>query len=390
MIANTITTFKRILIHLIKKINNKLKSRVDKVASFRDIIYYSSLIVGNNSTYDIVNSELQIHNILNVSKKTLITTKNKLDNKYIGELNDGLIKHIYESVEKRIIGIDGTNICLLKSLQDDFQISSNGKYCNVLINTLFDLEREIPINYYLSKAGDERNALTNQLGYLKKNDIVVMDRGYYSKKILYQLTQIGVNVMFRLRTTLKILKKIDTCDDYIARVRSNGTTMKLRIIKYIIDDTEYYIGTTLYEESIENLKNLYWQRWKIETHFRYAKQNLSLLTLESKSENTVRQDIFVHCFVFIVGGYSQYLLQSQIDTKHKINTTNHLHIVVNEILYLFLYEKSTEKNIANIMRILDISKKNTILIKNNRSCERVKLRTINKWCSIGNRYKTRQ
>ena len=40
----------------------------------------------------------------------------------------------------------------------------------------------MPINYKLSTHESERDALRKQFQYLKKTDILIMDRGYYSKK----------------------------------------------------------------------------------------------------------------------------------------------------------------------------------------------------------------
>ena len=66
----------------------------------------------------------------------------------------------------------------------DFNLSKNNHYCTALISTLFDVTLGIPINYYLSKNTCERSALRHQFKYLNKSDILIMDRGYYSIKLL--------------------------------------------------------------------------------------------------------------------------------------------------------------------------------------------------------------
>ena len=97
MNIDTIKTFKNYLCNLITKINNNIKFRSNRKIGFKDIIYYASLIIGNNDSYDIVNSKLKICNILDVSKNALIKQKNNLEYKYINQLNNGLLAHIYDS-----------------------------------------------------------------------------------------------------------------------------------------------------------------------------------------------------------------------------------------------------------------------------------------------------
>ena len=134
---------------------------------FKDILYYSSLNVGNDQSYDLVKSYLKINGILDVSKNTLIKNKNKITFKHFESLNNDLLNHIYKKNNKRIIAVDGTYITLLKSLNKyGFKISTNGNYCIVLLSTLFDIEKEIPINYELSNNKNERNALISQIKYL--------------------------------------------------------------------------------------------------------------------------------------------------------------------------------------------------------------------------------
>ena len=105
---------------------------------------------------------------MTLPKKTIIIEKNKIHFKYFKRLNDSIQKYIYNKSKGRILAIDGTYINLFKSLcEDGFKISKNGHYCSVLINTLFDVEKEIPINYYLYKKNNERKALEKQFKYLK-------------------------------------------------------------------------------------------------------------------------------------------------------------------------------------------------------------------------------
>jgi hypothetical protein len=133
------------------------------------------------------------------------------------------------------------------------------------------------------------------------------------------------------------------------------------------------IGNNLgYDEPIDYLKNIYWKRWTIEINFRYSKYNLSLKNLQSKNENTIRQDILIHNFIFIINAFFQYSLQNMLDTDHKISTTNNLNIIINELLYKLLYKSTTKKLLNEINDILNISKQTVIINKPNRNYDRIR------------------
>jgi Transposase DDE domain len=389
MNLDVIKKFKMCLYTSIEKINNSIGTRSDSQIFFRDILYYSSLIIGNNQSYNIINTQLKINNILNVSKNALVKQKNNLEYNHIDTLNNDLLNYIYESNNPRIIAVDGTYITLLKKFEKyGFTTSKNDDYCIALLSTIFDISMEMPINYFLLKNKNERAGLINQLEYLKKNDIVIMDRGYFSYDLLYTLTQKKIRVIFRLRHNMIILNELHTRNEHIVNIDyDDDTIIPLRVVKYTIDGNLYYLGTTIYNRSINYLKNLYWKRWKIETHFRYSKYNLSLKQLDSKSENTLRQDICLHNFIFIISSYFQYLLQFNIRDDYKINTTNHLYVVINNLLYILLYNNNGKKTITEINEILNIVEQSVIPIRENITHDRIKKRPSSKWCRIGNLYK---
>jgi hypothetical protein len=166
MNTTTIKHFKNYINHTIQKISEEINTNKNNLVKFKDVIYYSSLINGNNWSFSLVNSHLKIKKILDVTKKTIIIEKNKIHFKYFKRLNDSIQKYIYNKSKGSILAIDGTYINLFKSLcEDSFKISKNRHYCSVLINTLFDVEKEIPINYYLYKKNNERKALEKQFKY---------------------------------------------------------------------------------------------------------------------------------------------------------------------------------------------------------------------------------
>ena len=75
---NAIKLFKKCINKSIYNITKDINTRKTNTVQFKDIVYYSSYLVGNNVSYDLTNSHLKIHKILDVSKKTLIIEEVKL------------------------------------------------------------------------------------------------------------------------------------------------------------------------------------------------------------------------------------------------------------------------------------------------------------------------
>ena len=170
-------------------------------------------------------------------------------------------------------------------------------------------------------------------------------------------------------------------------IRYNNKIIKIRVIKYFIDDTEYYLCTTIYNKSINYFIDLYWKRWKVETNFKQSKYDLSMLQLKSKNKNSINQDISIHNFIFIIAAYLKFLIQKDLDETLKINMKNMLNTTINELLYLLIYKTTTKSTINKIIRILEITKGVTVKIHNNRKYERVRKRPSTKWCPFGNKFK---
>ena len=159
-------------------------------------------------------------------------------------------------------------------------------------HNLYDINNKIPINYFLIKTRNEREAFRNQIKYLRSGDIVIFDRGYYSYDIVEKLEIIDVNYIFRLKSSkkeVKFMKKNNIIDHSFINKNINN-----RIINYRVDNSEdeYYLLTNL-SYSIDELKNLYWKRWKVEIHFKESKYNLSLKTINLKTENSLLQEIYI-------------------------------------------------------------------------------------------------
>lgn len=346
---NNLTYMKNKINILINKLDKEYIKRESKI-TIKNIFYgliYKSL---NNNSYDDVTNMINNKNIENgiynkiFTSEAFIIKKNKIDSKYFLDLNDSLINSIYNNdTEERLLAVDGSTLDLSKKFSRyNFPFASQNKtYCKGYLSCLIDINNKIPINYNLSIKNNERESFIEQFKYLKKNDIIILDRGYYSEELLVYLENINVKYIFRVKKSLNIIKNIFDKDEYI--YEENG--IKRRLIKYIIDKQEYYLITNLFNKTIDDLKNKYWSRWDVEINFKKAKFNLSLETINCKLLNSLQQDIYVNQLIFILYYYINLKTNIELksENKCKINDKSGIKNFIENTCYILINKNITKK-----------------------------------------------
>jgi hypothetical protein len=209
MDTDKIISFCKFFKSVIRNVENEIQNK-NKILTFKDILYCCLYMNGTSSSYSLTNINMYINNIVDISDTVLKKERNTIDYTYFKQVSDSLLDFIYEYVdEPRIIGVDGTYIPLsIKLKENNFRTSKRNTYCISLISSLFDINNKILINYNLCKNMDERKGLIDQLEYLREGDILVIDRGYYSKKLLMLLHENKINAIFRMRENSLVVKKM--------------------------------------------------------------------------------------------------------------------------------------------------------------------------------------
>jgi hypothetical protein len=142
-----------------------------------------------------------------------------------------------------------------------FLLSKNGHYCKTKLGSLFDIDKRIPINYHLSDTMNEREILILQLKYVNEGDILIMDGGYYSKKLIGILIDRKINYIFRTPVSnMYVIEYIS--DSNVFDVYSNNNNKnKCKIVKYIKNNEDRYLLTNLINCSSKIINNDYIGRW---------------------------------------------------------------------------------------------------------------------------------
>lgn len=221
----------------------------------------------------------------------------------------------------RIFAVDGSKLNLPRSLSEEgYKTPASGNYPQGLVSTLYHLKAKIPYDYDLAKHGNERLIAIQHLNPLSQNDVVVYDRGYFSYPMLYRHIEKGVFAVFRLPKSgfhqIRAFIEGDEADVIIdlepkrSRTRNklakqlgvdSVKPLRLRLLKYQHDNTTYYLGTTLLDQTqypSEIFSDIYHARWGIEELYKTSKQLIGIEDFHSKSERGVKQELFAH-FVLI-------------------------------------------------------------------------------------------
>jgi hypothetical protein len=362
----------------LKNIKEEVVIRQSKI-TVQNILFGSLYKCMSNKSYDDVVSILNINNMdknIIFTKSAFIIKKNKINSSNFLNLNNYLINIIYKNNKPRLIGVDGSSLDLYKNFKTYGYRYASAKetYCKGYLSCLFDIENKIPINYNLSKNIDERESLINQLKYVNKDDILIMDRGYYSDKLLKILNNLGINYIFRLKTNLNIVKNLEN-NDYTF----TEDNIEKRVIKYRIKDKDYYLLTNLFNKTLKELKENYWSRWEIEINFKKTKYNLSLNNIKSKNENSLKQEIYINNLAFILYYFlkiDKIVIDKDIDKdnkekeKYKINDKTGIYIFIEKISYIIINTRLTLNKYNLINKYLDIIKNNRFYIQKNRNFKR--------------------
>lgn len=146
-------------------------------------------------------------------------------------------------------------------------------------------------------------------GWLRKDMLVMADRGFYSFKLWALACDSGATLLWRVSSTLKLaVQQVLPDGSYLSTVfdsedsaRRHGRTV--RVVEYMLHDSaaptkdSYRLVTTLLDPEHapgQELAALYHERWEIESVFDEFKTHLraSSTVLRSKTPDLVQQELW--------------------------------------------------------------------------------------------------
>ena len=367
--------------------------------------------------------QLELHNFMQIAPSKHKSVSNSAFNQARMKIKPELFKHFVSTLNKqfytdndervilwngfRLISCDGSYLTLpiTKEIIKEYNPFTNQNSTEVVIgrtSVLYDLENNMILDGVLSpyKTG-ERQLATEQLKSLKNSgykELVLLDRGYPSFDLIYQLKKWKIG--FVIRTKANFSNQINefaqsSLNDtemeikpgknasLLSKLYSKKDRIKVRVVKLILDNGEQEIlitsllNTTDYP--IEIFKDLYFKRWGIETLYDKLKNKLLIEEFTGYSQTTILQDFY--CTLFLSNIQSLLVSEANEELKnqgknnkmyeYKVNTNLSIGFMKTRLVELFLKDSNTE-NVLNELEKLFL--KNLIPIRPNRSFPRNTLR----------------
>jgi len=205
-----------------------------------------------------------------------------------------------------LIGIDGSLIDACLSMQwADYR--KGAKKAKVHLG--FDLNHCIPRKLFLTHGKGAERPFAGMI--LSPGDTGVMDRGYQAHDLFdlwqeekkYFLCRVKAKTKKTCIEAKQINPRSNVFYDAIVLLGTPGinqTKKPLRLVGYIVDGTKYWIATSRYDLSAEQIALIYKLRWDIEKFFAWWKRHLKVYHLIARSEYGL--------MVQILAGLITYLL----------------------------------------------------------------------------------
>lgn len=316
----------------------------------------------------------------------------------------------------RIFAIDGSKMHLPRQLiSAGYRVPSNtAHYPQGLVSCLYQLHARIPWDFELADHEDERQCALSHLNALCRDDVVVYDRGYFSYGLLFQHHKKGIHAIFRIsefsyKPIQKFIDSEQTDAIVVIYPRHEGTVkgisrsypeiviepVQLRLIKYTISETTYFLGTTLLDPryDADTFPDAYHARWGVEELYKVSKQIIAVEEFHAKTLRGVKQELYAH-FVLITmnrifanhtedpvhGKRSTEPIEHALDVIApiaRVNFKNCISAFVRNIEALFLQKSENLKQtiISLIARISHRRQK----ARPNRIYPRISMKPTEKW-----------
>lgn len=205
-----------------------------------------------------------------------------------------------------LVSIDGSLIdAVLSMYWADYRKGSK----KAKVHLGFDLNRGIPRKIFLTEGKGAERPFVSKI--IEPGQTSVMDRGYQCHECFDQWQKDGKHFVCRIKAgttkTLLVENPIDPQSivlyDAVVLLGSqyiNQTKEPVRVVGYQVDGVEYWVATSRFDLSAEQIASVYKLRWEVEKFFAWWKRHLKVYHLIARSEHGL--------MVQILAGLITYLL----------------------------------------------------------------------------------
>jgi hypothetical protein len=315
-----------------------------------------------------------------------------------------------------VFAVDGSMYSLpaTPELREEFDPESGiqnpgkGHYPQCLVSTLYDVFRRLPVARTVTTIhGSERQEAKKLLPFIPSNSVLLLDRGYpgyeFIKELVDNFTGFFVcrcpseSTFPAVESFVKSGKQesiiwIDPSNKYRRTIGlKKGAAIKLRVIKLRHSDgTISVLLTNLFDRNKftkDQITDLYFRRWEIESYYRDEKVILEVTKFHSKTANGIRQELLAMMIMSVISRTLMALSSSRFETKsEEYQFKNAMMTLASDAAVL------TPENPEKAIEIFTYIIRQIVHVKYYRPKKprkpqpRVTKKAINKWC-VGRRKK---
>lgn len=228
------------------------------------------------------------------------------------------------SIDNELFALDSTTI----SCSINLLTWAEGKYSRgaVKMHTLLDLRGSIP-SFILVTDGKYHDSNVLDQIIPEPDAIYIMDKAYVDFKALCRINTHNSYFVTRAKSSLKCIiveqnfnidentgLRADKIIELTVVKSKKSYPEKLRLIEYYDAEKDNYLVfmTNNFEVTALEVSYIYKNRWKIETFFKWIKQNLVIKKLWGHSQNAVKTHIWIAICTYLIVAYVKKSVKSEL------------------------------------------------------------------------------
>lgn len=359
----------------------------ERKLGFQLLIIFIAKLLRNSIQRELNDFFAKINNedfsIQEVTKGAFSTARSKLKHTAFIELSNKSVDAFYQQApyvrwgEFRVLACDGSTVLLPKSkgIAKDFPLTGFGRNADcekslAKISLIYDVFNQVTLNAKIDAFKVHETTLFKQqleeIDFMA-DDLILLDRGYPSVGLLYELLQRNIHFCVRLKDNWwkevnKMLENGET--DKIVKFTLNKNQLGLAK-KFNTTQTDFEVRIVVVElgngnkeilctsllcpidTTPEDLKWLYHQRWTEEEAYKILKTRIDLANFSGMTSLSVKQDFYAAIFTMNMCAILAHPIAEKIRTekntkrKHprKINRTNAVSFISKSWVGIFIKRK---------------------------------------------------
>lgn len=384
--------------------NTKNLPNIRNIIEAHDFLYFMCRKSLNNDSYGKVSGCMRDEEILELTTdayKKQSQRKPYTFFEYVyGQLssyyNENCLPTCTSTIKGKLSAVDGSHYTLSKLLtKDNLPSYNNGNTTSLTVLMILNQENRIPIYVNSNKNNNEIEAFVQKLSDMNKNYIFVCDRLFYSEKLFRQIKTEGHDAIFRLQCKESYIKEFMNSKKTDTIITINGKKkvkrgsqdgVRIRLVKYFINNNLFILGTTLLDKKkypITFLMDAYKHRWEIEEFYKLINYELHLKDSNVKTFNGFQQELYIKLIIVCLAKIFSFIAIKYcavpLKKNEHINFKCCMNTVTVHILREILYGSSDQLVSDKIKRLVQNIRLSTVISEDNRSFIRKAVRTNKKW-----------